>query len=183
MQYWIIFDKVTGEELVRGSGSDLNAASDQVLQENEGILVVPYQALAVRPTDMALVVDHLHRVIDAEAEEVRSRFITPGSGQAITYMEKRLEAEAWADDPGATVPILTAEATALGVPLADVVAEVLGAVTIWKTAAALIEGTRRGAKMAVTGASGNLADMQAAAQIDWVALMQPLIDQLNGVGD
>ena len=48
--------------------------------------------------------------IDAEAEHVRMQFITPGSGQAMSYQEKTREAQRYVDSNGAgEYPLLSKE--------------------------------------------------------------------------
>ena len=55
---------------------------------------------------------------NAQPFVLRGEFITPGSGQAITYARKEAEARAWVPghDP-ATAPFLAAEAEATGISI------------------------------------------------------------------
>lgn len=115
----------------------------------------------------------LHLQIDAAAGAFRTRFITDVPGQQQTYAEKEAEARAWTSeaDP-ADFPFLTAEAAARGVPIADVVALVIGTANAWRVLGAAIEGTRMGAKAGVTAArqANDWAAMEMAATVDWEAL-------------
>lgn len=107
-----------------------------------------------------------HAAIDAQAEAVRARFITNEPGQVGTYLQKEAEARAWLADNSATVPVLAGEAAALDMPLADLVAQVLAAATAWAVINGKIEGARRAAKMAASGAT-DAAGIRAATVIDW----------------
>jgi hypothetical protein len=104
--------------------------------------------------------------VNAHAETVRNLFLTPGSGQAITYARKEAEARAWTEeaDP-ADFPFLSAEATATGATLADTAALVLAQANAWVTIGAAIEGNRRGLVVAIDVA----ADVDALNEIDTAA--------------
>lgn len=111
------------------------------------------------------------RKVDAEAEAFRQNFITPGSGQALTYQRKEAEARGWASDGDpATAPFLAAEASATGVSIDDVAAEVIAAADQWTQIGALIEGRRMGAKAAIADAD-TLAAIEAAGDIEWAELL------------
>lgn len=115
----------------------------------------------------------LHLQIDAEAGAFRARFITDVPGQQQTYAEKETEARAWSADPGGTYPFLAAEAAARSIPVADVAAEIIATADAWRGLGALIEAARIAGKRAVTAArvAGHWGAMDAAAQIDWEALL------------
>lgn len=99
--------------------------------------------------------------VNARAEALRNIYLTPGSGQAITYTRKEAEARAWSDgaDP-ASFPFLTAEAAATGASIADVAALVIAQADAWVTVGAAIEGRRRGLVVAID-ASADAAELQA----------------------
>lgn len=182
---WIVYDKSTGTELWRMQTADQSpgaAFADE--GSDKGALPVPQSVFNVAPTSMALVTAHLHQLIDSQAEVVRSQFVTPGSGQAISYLEKRLEAAAYVADPAtADVTILSAEAAAVGKTLPELASEVLVMAGLWRQGEALVNATRMGAKKAVSDAAGNLALMHAASEIDWQTIMQPVIELLEGAGE
>lgn len=99
--------------------------------------------------------------VNGRAEAVRCMFLTPGSGQAITYARKEAEARAWtaeADPDGS--PFLAAEAAATGATLAYTAALVLAQANAWVTIGAAIEGNRRGLVVAIEAAS-DLATLEA----------------------
>ena len=77
---------------------------------------------------------------DRKAEAERSRYITPGNGQAMTYEAKHREA---LEGDG---PLLRAEADALEMTVAEVAASVLAARAQWEEAGAQIEAARLKAK-------------------------------------
>jgi hypothetical protein len=52
------------------------------------------------------------RAIDAAAEEARSRYITPGSGQAMEYLESYQQAKAKLADRDAETPMVAADVVA-----------------------------------------------------------------------
>ena len=61
---------------------------------------------------------YFHRQIDIAAGRFRRTFITTAPGQEMTYLQKRQEAERYADgDDPADYPMLAAEAEALGMTL------------------------------------------------------------------
>lgn len=114
--------------------------------------------------------------IDRSCGEFRKLFITDVPGQATTYTVKEAEADAYALDPDpepGDYPFLESEAAATEQTVAYVAAEVSGLAAQWRALGAAIEGTRIGAKRAVTAAKelGDYAAMQAAAAVDWQALV------------
>jgi hypothetical protein len=91
--------------------------------------------------------------VNSRAEAVRCLFLTPGSGQAITYARKEAEARAWTPEADAAAfPFLSAEATATGATLADTAALVLAQANAWVSIGAAIEGNRRGLVVAIDAA-------------------------------
>lgn len=112
--------------------------------------------------------------IDAEAEAVRGQFITLGSGQAMVYMEKRLEAEDVCANPAmndwAAVPHIGREAELSGISLLDQAAIILTMAEHWKGVSSMIEKIRLAAKNAVDAAT-NPAEIETAAAVDWSAII------------
>ncbi|MGY4876518.1 hypothetical protein ACLUEY_01375 [Vreelandella aquamarina] len=98
---------------------------------------------------------HYLSVVDAAAEDARAKYVTAGSGQAMTYEIKHAEAL------GGGGPLLQAEADALGVSLEDVVASVLSARQAWLEANTTIEAARLIAKRKIRAAE-TAADMHNA---------------------
>jgi hypothetical protein len=110
--------------------------------------------------------------IDREAGEFRTRFITSIPGQETTYRLKEDEALAWEDgvsDP-ADFPYLREEAAAKGVNVAAIAELVLATAAQWRGLNPKIEAARTAAKDAVLAAN-TIAAKQAAASVDWEALL------------
>lgn len=109
--------------------------------------------------------------VDADAEAARLQWITPGSGQALTYEQKRAEAERMATDPApkpTDYPLLAAEVGITAETLTAVGTLVRARAAAWTAIAAQIESLRLQAKAAVMAAS-NAAEARAAAVVTWPA--------------
>jgi hypothetical protein len=109
--------------------------------------------------------------VDAQAETTRLLWITPGSGQALTYEQKRAEAERMAADPAPqpeAYPMLAAEVGITAATLPAVGALVRARAAAWTAVAAQIESLRLQAKAAVMAAN-NAAEARAAAAVTWPA--------------
>jgi hypothetical protein len=109
--------------------------------------------------------------VDADAEATRLLWITGGSGQALTYEQKRIEAERMASDPApqpAEYPMLAAEVGITADTLAAVGALVRARAAAWTAVAAQIESLRLQAKAAVMAAN-NAAEARSAAAVTWPA--------------
>jgi hypothetical protein len=94
--------------------------------------------------------------VNRDAGISRSKFITVIPGQEMTYAEKEREALAFrsASSPvPADYPMLLAEATATGVTLGELAAEVVRVAEDWRLVGSEIEGIRRGAIVAVQQAT------------------------------
>lgn len=170
-EYFLVYDKETGQELFRKSGPP-NAARLQGVEEGRANFIVPHHIWISHPLDMEGIKALAAARIDTSAEAVRSRFITIGSGQAMTYNEKAEEAKAYSLDDTVPTPFLTAQASALGITVEQLAGEVLAKHAEWKIIGARIEGTRMGAKAAL-GVATNLAEIAEAMNIDWNALTAP----------
>jgi hypothetical protein len=111
------------------------------------------------------------RMIDETAEIVRSRYITLGSGQAMVYQQKKLEAELVAADAGinpSLVPHIAYEAGLNQIPLLDQAAIVLTMAEQWKMVSAYIEMARLGAKAQIATLA-TVEDIRAFMTIDHFA--------------
>lgn len=120
------------------------------------------------------------RRIDAAAEQQRLRHVTPGAGQAMTYLAKEAQARACMADESpdpADYPLLAATVGIERHPLTgevaetvqDVAAIVLNILDQWMQAAAAIERARIGAKQAVEDAT-TPAEIETAADVTWPAV-------------
>ncbi len=144
-----------------------------IVDDAEGYGAPDWEALPAPPegpcewTDEAWALDlapmkrALTDAVNSRAEAVRCLFLTPGSGQAITYARKEDEARAWtAEADPADFPFLSAEAAATGTTLGDTAALVLAQAIAWVTIGAAIEGNRRGLVVAIDAAP-DVASLEA----------------------
>lgn len=107
------------------------------------------------------------REIDDISESTRLRFITPGAGQAMTYEAKFREATR-PDEPR---PLITAEAEALEISVAEVAQTVITAHTLWQQVGSRIEALRLKAKRDIREAT-TVAEMHAAVKALGLSLKQ-----------
>lgn len=126
--------------------------------------------------DLAPLREAARNRIDEAAEMTRGRYLTPGSGQAMVYDQKRREAESYmikttAGDPivNAEFPHLYAEATKNEITMYDQAVIHLTMAQLWLTISPMIEMMRLSAKDAVTAAMTPAA-IQAAAEVNWPSL-------------
>lgn len=168
MKHFIVYSLADGKVLRAGTCQDQDFAGQA--QPGEGVVEATNDATVVAEVNLNPVRATLLTAIDDAAEATRQQFITPGAGQAMTYLRKEAEAHAYVADSGAPTPFLTAEATARGITVAALAAEVIARAAAWTTIGPKIEAARMGAKEAVKDAA-NIADMHAAAQVDWAAVV------------
>lgn len=108
--------------------------------------------------------------IDDSAEAERLKYITPGSGQALTYSQKSDEANRYlaATSPvAADYPLLSAEVGITASDIGGVAAVVKAAFAQWQTIGASIEASRLKAKASIEEASTEEAVRAAAAAVVW----------------
>lgn len=105
--------------------------------------------------------------VDGAAETARMAWITPGSGQALSYLRKAAEArDHVAGGPGPW-PHLEAELGTTAATLAEVAAVVLTTEAGWARASARIEAIRLAAKRAIDRAEDAAAVDAVVAAIAW----------------
>lgn len=107
--------------------------------------------------------------IDREAERIRGRYITRGSGQAMIYDQKRREAEEFMRNPEISdgeIPHLVAEAAKNEISKYDQAVIYLTMRQQWLTISLIIETKRLAAKAAVMAAQ-TPAEIEAARVVDW----------------
>ncbi len=113
----------------------------------------------------------LLRQIDDRAESERLKYITSGSGKAMSYQEKLAEARLYLDDPENTsaeeVPILAAEALVRGITLEQVVTLVHSTYLAYKAIESQINSAAIAGKIAVEAAETASAARAAYQEIDW----------------
>jgi hypothetical protein len=121
----------------------------------------------------------LSRQVDADAERVRERTITPGSGQAMTYTEKAAQANAVLDLGAEAVGAMTPEeqiaqfpllAASVGIEVETLFAAaelVVARQEAWASLGGAIERARLGGKAAIALAQTEGAARQAYEAVTW----------------
>ena len=151
------------DETYRGELWRVAVAETNPPETTEGRIVLDWQAEIEKEREA-----HLSR-IDVEAEAVRGRYITLGSGQSMAYQQKLAEARLALEQPEtdlAEIPHVAMEATDEGVTVAVKAAEIVAVANSWTFLSAEIERRRLAAKRAIRAAQ-DLADIDAAATVDW----------------
>lgn len=116
---------------------------------SDGVFTPP----SLPPVDLDALKLVLKAAVDAAAEVERHRYITSGSGQAMTYQAKAAEAMRYADTEGAgEYPFLSMEVGITGATLADVAAVVLNMHNQWQAIGGQIEQARLSAKAQIDAA-------------------------------
>ncbi|MER9436688.1 hypothetical protein NKJ04_17495 [Mesorhizobium sp. M0618] len=115
----------------------------------------------------------LCQIIDEEAEAFRSRFITPGSGQSMTYEEKYEEAllvQGNLDIADEQVPHIMAEIGITGSDKASVAARIITVRNQWRGISAGIEKLRLGSKRTVN-ANFDADSLLGPPMVDWQSVL------------
>tara|TARA_R110000850_G_scaffold224706_1_gene350118 strand:- start:291 stop:671 length:381 start_codon:yes stop_codon:yes gene_type:complete len=97
---------------------------------------------------------HFLQIVDKEAESVRMRHLTAGSGQSLVYEIKYQEALIGSG------PYIEAEAEALEVPLQEVIDSIIAARHLTNQQISLLEGKRLKTKKLIKQAT-NATEMHA----------------------
>jgi len=169
MKRFVVYDAETGRVLRSGTCQDDDLAMQANSVAGEAVMEITAECIRVAEVDLDAVRTALYARIDSAAEDVRARFVTAGSAQAMIYLKKEDEARAVVWGQNKPTPFLDAEAAATGVTVAALAALVVAKADAWAAKAAQIEALRLGAKRAVAQAE-NIAAMQAAAQVDWAEI-------------
>lgn len=120
--------------------------------------------------EMAALREQCCAKIDAKAEQIRGIYITLGSGQALVYMEKRREAEAYLADTSIDtdlIPHLALESTARGMTVESLADEVIATSNAWRDMSAAIEAIRLGAKTDIANATTLATILSTYEAVDW----------------
>lgn len=110
--------------------------------------------------------------VDTDAEAARGMFVTLGSGQAMTYIEKERQAQLVAADPSISpdlVPMVAIDAERYGESLLDAAAVILTMAQYWRVVGPRIEDLRMTAKDMIEAAT-NPAEIDTAANIEWTSV-------------
>lgn len=137
---------------VDSAGQQTEPALDEVLR--------PY---GIQISLLAMKMQAVSRINEA-AEQCRGKYITPGDGQMMTYLEKISQARACLlgqPPQEADYPMLAAEIGITAPTLTGVAEIVVAAYNQWLVIGSAIEATRRAANVAVEAATTR-ADVQAA---------------------
>jgi hypothetical protein len=169
-EFWVVYDQASGEELYRGSGAPGTSAY-QMLPDGAALITVSMAVVRSPVLDLAALRVDLSTRIDAEAERVRALFVTALPAQIGTYVLKEAAARAWLADNSAPTVMLQPEATARGMTLEALAAEVISNADSWAFLSGAIEGLRFDAKSKLAAATTVGAAAQAAA-IDWSTIGQ-----------
>lgn len=109
---------------------------------------VPSQKVSVSVTDvdrnLAQMRAERKQAVNAEAERRRLLYITPGEGKVLEYREKVSELTRYDADQSpqaANYPIANAEASALGITLAQSIERIRTSYSQWKVIGASLAGT------------------------------------------
>lgn len=108
--------------------------------------------------------------IDTAAERERLKYITAGTGQAMTYQQKAEEAAAFLSDENpdpAHYPLLSAEIGITAADITGVATIVAAAYRQWRFIGAQIEASRLGTKAAIESAEAEEAAQAAADAATW----------------
>ncbi|OJY68706.1 MAG: hypothetical protein BGP16_05590 [Sphingobium sp. 66-54] len=177
LEYYVVYDTTTGDIRIRGSGPLGQAAIEAAtnIVPPLAVVAVPYAAVSGEAFNLDVVKDSLCAQVDAEAEALRSRFATPGSGQAMEYQEAVAQARALVDGkPGpfamlaadvaaGTIDARTGNAVASDQEAADLI---LWMHAQWVAIGSAIREARLGAKAAVR-AGTNIGQVVDATKVDW----------------
>lgn len=121
----------------------------------------------------------LKQRIDADAEVIRLRYITPGAGMAMTYQEKFAQAQAvnafgqeyanalTQQEREASFPTLSASVGLEAATLWDCAQLVIQKYAQFATLSKVIEGTRLAGKKAISDAADEAAARAACEAITW----------------
>lgn len=172
---WFHCDATTGEIVTGGMAPNIDVANLQAAPVGQVLITAPDGTvgnLFTATPDFTGFRDYLLGQIDDGAEATRQKFITGGSGQAMTYLHKEAEARAYEADNAVATPFLTAEAAATGVTVAALAATVAAQANAWASIGPKIEAARLAAKKEVKAGTTLLA-MHTPAQIDWAAVTAP----------
>ena len=172
MPTWFHCDSTSGAVVSAGLASADDAAA-HTAPAGQSLVIVP-DGLVGNPfagsPEISGLAAHLRTAVDEAAELARAQFITPGAGQAMTYLAKQAEAAAYLADAAAPTPFLTAEAAATSTTVAALAPVVHARALAWTTAGARIEAARMAAKAAIAAAT-TVGHLASAAAVDWAAVV------------
>lgn len=113
---------------------------------------------------------HAINFVNSEAERERGKFITPGDGQMMTYMEKIDQARSClltGSQVAENYPMLAAEVGITGTTLDEVATIVVSAYDRWLAVGSKIEATRRAANVAIESAGTRETVLSVLRDLVW----------------
>ena len=170
-EFAITYDKSTGVQVGTFMCQDGMSAS-QEMPPNTEYMAVPSQ-LCANPCTMSAVQSYHCNLIDASADAVAAQIVNLSPRRVQTSMAIKEESDLWTPTSTAPTPFLSALAAANGT---TVQAEKTLFDANWAAIVppgALINATAEAAKRKVSAAT-NLAEIAAAATINWSAVMATL---------
>lgn len=111
--------------------------------------------------------------VDERVEKERLKIVTPGSVQAMVYMEKADEAERYKADPSianSEIPHVVKEANTLGLTIDAAADRILLRRNEWKELSSNIESERQRVKQEIRDAT-TAAEVVSACDIDWETIL------------
>lgn len=168
MEYWVVYDRGTGEPLYRGSGS-IGMGAVQPVREGAALILVPHAIVETPEIDLDALREALTIGVDNEAERMRGRFITALPGQVGAYVLKAQVARRWIADNSSSTVGLASEARSRRMTISDLAAEVIAREDSWLFVSDAIEGVRFGAKLAIAEAQ-TFGAIVEASKLDWSEL-------------
>jgi len=175
MEHYLLYNIETGATIQIGQGpADTVALYKSNLPPGVGIMQIPSQAvLPLGGIDIDIIKASYGAGINADADKAAFAFgFNNTPRQVATYREKEAEARAVLADPDTPTLFLTIEADEMGITVQDLAQEVVAQADLWRPIGAKIEALRRKANARLAAAT-NVAEIAAAAQINWHAVVAP----------
>jgi len=154
---FIVYDDRSGKPLRDGRCAERDLILQAPPLSGETVVAVPPAAIVIRSVQLDPVKAMLIEQLDAAAMAI----IVPG--QKPIHARKLAEAQAGAG------PLIEAEAEAMGVPVADVAAQIIAKAAEQDALEVRVEVARRQAKAAIQAAK-NVGKAHQASQVDWDAV-------------
>ncbi|GEM_PF-3150869 len=182
MTAWFHCNNETGAILAAGMTSTVEEAQLQQPADGYSLVITP-DGMVLNPfnpePDFTNLRAWLVNTVDAEAEQVRSQFATPGSGQAMEYQEAVAQALALTAGKAGPFPMLAADVAAGTVDprTSETITSEEGAADLilwmhgqWIAVGSAVRAARLSAKVAInTGTT--LPAIVEAAQVDWSSIL------------
>lgn len=169
MKHFVVYEIATGRVTRSGTCQDQDFEAQAL--PGEAVMEATSDAIIVAEINLDPLRDFASAQVDEDADAFCLRYVTGGVTQSMRYQQKLAEAKAWrtGGDP-ANFPFLAAEAAATGQTIGALAATVLAKAAEWLAIGAKVEAARMKAKADIASAQ-NAAQIHAAAQVDWPAVV------------